>query len=98
MRHYPAAALEQVPSRLRPAFDPASQDELAKAYQIRDPFLLPGDPRPYMNDVVRAMRLVKGARSYIEVGTYDKGCLAYVASLLHPEAVIVDVDLDARPP
>jgi predicted O-methyltransferase YrrM len=43
------------------------------------------------------MRLLTGRRRYIEVGTYDKGCLAYVAGLLAPDAVLIDVDIESRP-
>jgi predicted O-methyltransferase YrrM len=50
-----------------------------------------------MLDLVRAFRLLTGARCYIEVGTFDKGNLAYAARLLAPDATLIDVDIEARP-
>jgi len=96
VRHYPAAYLE-VPGYLAPAKPLPSPDEMAAAEEIRRPFISPGEPMPYMVDVVRAFRLLRGKERYVEIGTFDKGCLAYVASLLSSAATIVDVDLEANP-
>jgi predicted O-methyltransferase YrrM len=97
VRRYPREFLTGLPAALGPARPPAQTDELDVALEARRAFLLPGEPEPYMNDIVRAFRLVRGCRRYVEVGTYDKGNLAYVAGLLAPDAVIVDVDYEARP-
>src|SRR5439155_22922822 len=79
-----------------PAGAPPSAAELETATRIRGQFLFDGDQQPYMIDIVRAMRLIGDKRRYVEIGTYDKGCLAYVSTLLAPDALLVDVDVDAR--
>jgi predicted O-methyltransferase YrrM len=86
-----------VPAWMEPTFSACSSEELNHANEIRRKFLLPRDPEPFMVDIVRAMRLLKGRRRYVEVGTYDKGCLAYLSGLLAPDSTLVDVDIDARP-
>src|SRR5262249_52567954 len=96
MRHYPAAYLD-VPEYLEPVKPLPSNAEVACADEIRLPFVSEGQPAPYMVDVLRALRLLRGKERYVEVGTFDKGCLAYVASLLSPRATIVDVDLEPNP-
>lgn len=96
VRHYPSRLLD-VPSRLQPAALAPTDDERRRAAEVREAFVFPGDPLPYMADIVRAMRLLQGRRRYVEVGTYDKGCLAYLTKILAADAVIVDVDIEARP-
>jgi predicted O-methyltransferase YrrM len=73
---------------------PASEAELEQTNAVRRRFFREQNRNPYMVDIVRAFRLVKGARAYIEVGSRDKGNVAWVASLLDPGATIVDVDLE----
>ncbi len=97
MRVYPKSYTSGVPEWLAPTMDPPSPDELEMATAIRRQFLFAGEGSPYMVDVVRAMRLLRGRRTYIEVGTYDKGCLAYFSKLLAADAHLVDVDIEARP-
>ena len=58
----------------------ATADEVATAQAKRRPFLFPGRPTPFMNDVARAARLLKGKRAYIEIGIFDRGNLAYMGS------------------
>ena len=96
-RIYPEEFLRGVPDRLRVAEPPPSAEEFDAALRVRKQFLLDGQPEPYMDDVIRAFRLLRGCRSYVEVGTYDKGNLAYVAGLLAGDAVLVDVDCEAHP-
>jgi predicted O-methyltransferase YrrM len=96
-RVYPTSYTGGVPDALCPAADPATEEELAIADGIRSRFLFPGDAKPYMVDIVRAMRLLRGKRRYVEVGTYDRGCLAYVSTLLARGALLVDVDIEPRP-
>jgi cephalosporin hydroxylase len=50
-----------------------------------------------MVDIVRAFRLARGKATYVEVGTRDKGNLAYVSGLLAAGSMIVDIDLEAFP-
>ena len=91
------AVFRKVPEWLAPASAPAGHDELALAEQIRRRFLMPGEPAPYMADVVRAFRLIAGGDVYIELGTRDKGNLAWVSSILAKDALIVDIDSQAYP-
>jgi len=97
MRTYPRIHTANLPGFLAPANDLPSLKEREDATSIRRQFLIPNDPDPYMIDVIRAMRLIRGARRYIEVGTYDKGCLAYVSTLLAADSLLIDVDFEARP-
>ncbi len=96
-RRYPQAFTTGLPEFLKAAQPPPSAAELSEAERIRGQFLFKGEKQPWMVDVIRAMRLIRGKKRYVEVGTYDKGCLAYVSSLLSPEATLVDVDIEARP-
>jgi predicted O-methyltransferase YrrM len=91
------AIFRDVPRRLMAADPPATSAELEAARGVRRRFLVRGEAEPYMHDVVRAMRLVAGARRYAEIGTRDRGCIAYVAPLLGFDPVIVDVDLVPMP-
>lgn len=70
--------------------------EIKTANQIRKEFLLQGKSLPYMPDIIRAFRLIKNCKVYLEIGTEDKGNLAYVSQLLDDEATIVDVDIEER--
>lgn len=97
MRVYPKSYTTGLPSYLAPVAHLPSSSEADAAARIRAAFLLDGDPAPYMTDVIRAMRLLSGRHRYVEVGTYDKGCLAYCSTLLARDALLVDVDVDARP-
>jgi hypothetical protein len=94
MRVIPEFAQRNIPSKLEICKSAPTKDESDEAFKTREDFLFPGDSLPYMQDIIRGMRLTKGLLTYVEVGTYDKGCLAYVSDLLSPEAIIVDVDID----
>ena len=59
MRHYPPSYL-QVPDYLEPVKPLPAVDELARAEDIRRPFVPEGTPMPYMVDVVRTFRLLEG--------------------------------------
>ncbi len=97
MRVYPKSYTSNIPDWLAPTMDVPSASELELATSIRKQFLFAGESNPFMNDVVRAMRLLKGKRTYVEVGTYDKGSLAYFSRLLANDAHLIDVDIEARP-
>jgi cephalosporin hydroxylase len=89
---YPDALL-QIPPALKTVSEPADWEQVAKADAIRAEYLLPGLPNPYMVDIARAFRLATGAQIYIEVGTQDKGNIAWLArTKLAPGATIVDID------
>lgn len=97
MRFYAPEFLQKLPDWLAPVHDLPSASEASGASMSRRPFLFAGHSEPFMADVVRAMRLLRGARRYVEVGTWDKGCLAYNSTLLARDAHLIDVDIDARP-
>jgi predicted O-methyltransferase YrrM len=86
-----------IPPALAPADPPATAVELSIADSIRQRYLVPGQPEPYMTDVVRAMRVLRGAGRYAEIGTRDRGNIAYMATVLASNPVIVDVDLERLP-
>lgn len=74
----------------------ASAEELEVAKRCRQPFLIDGYGTPYMHDVVRAFRTIRGKRTYIEVGTFDRGNLAYASDLLADDALLIGIDLQAE--
>lgn len=86
--------LAQCPERLQVVNESAGQEELVKADQVRVNFYLEGGAKAYMTDIVRAFRLARGAECYIEVGTRDKGNIAWLTEILSPTAKIIDVDLE----
>ena len=76
---------------------PAAPDELGRANDVRKQFLVPGGAGAYMVDIVRAFRPASGAKRYVEVGSRDKGNIAWLSERLATDAVIVDVDLKNLP-
>jgi len=97
MRYYPPEFTENVPAWLDTTRNVPTSTEVEQAQNIRRAFLFPDAPSPYMVDIVRAFRLLKDKQIYIEIGTYDKGNLAYTSTLLAPDAHIIDVDIVAYP-
>ncbi|WP_029922804.1 class I SAM-dependent methyltransferase [Nevskia soli] len=85
-----------VPDRLKAANAPVGKDELSSAEPIRQRFLFKNDHSPYLDDVTRAFRLLTGAKTYLEIGIYDRGNLAYVSTLLDPSALIIGLDIQAN--
>jgi len=76
----------------------ASEADVDHAIEVRREYFLDIAPNPYMVDVSRAFRLAKGATVYIEVGTQDKGNIAWLArTKLPPGATIIDIDFEAYP-
>lgn len=69
-----------------------TDEEVRDCRKARHAFDIQGYPAPYIDDIIRGFRLLKGARSYIEIGTFDRGNLAYVSSLLADDAVLIGVD------
>ena len=86
-----------IPNSLKIADAPATEAELNSAMETRRKFIVPGESEPYMGDVVRAIRLLRDADCYVEVGTRDRGNLAVVAGVMGPKPTIVDVDYDRMP-
>ncbi len=87
------ASFRVLPKSLDPCIPLASDEELQFAYACRKSFLIQGYQEPYMNDIVRAFRLIKGKQTYLEVGTFDRGNLAYAAQLLADDAILIGVDI-----
>lgn len=95
--HYPKPkAFLDVPDWLEICQPVAQPDDLSACSNVRSSFMLPDFPKPFVYDIVRAFRLLRGAKTYVEVGTFDRGNLAYVASLLADDALIVGVDIQAE--
>jgi SAM-dependent methyltransferase len=69
-----------------------SESEQEGALKIRREFLIEGQPEPYVDDCVRAFRRLKGLRTYLEVGIFDRGNLAYLSGLLADDALLIGVD------
>ena len=87
-------AFTEAPKRLQICNTPASDEEIASAEAVRAEYALPGADKAYMQDVVRAFRVAEGARVYIEVGTQDKGNIAWMARhKLAKGATIIDIDM-----
>lgn len=83
-----------IPEQLRCIDVDVSAQELDEAMAVRSRFFLEDGPGAYMVDIVRAFRPVMGASVYIEVGTRDKGNIAWLQRHLNPNALIIDVDLE----
>ena len=90
-------SFRMVPEALRCCEALAPEEELARVLALRSIFRTGDYPDPWMNDIVRAFRLMRGARTYMEIGTFDRGNLAYASTLLSEDAVIVGVDIRDDP-
>lgn len=86
-----------VPEALRCCEALPQEEELASVLALRSSFRMGDYPDPWMNDVVRAFRLIRGAKTYVEIGIFDRGNLAYASTLLSEDAVIVGVDIRDDP-
>lgn len=86
--------LTQIPAELAIVNAPATDEEIDVANRVRSKFAFAGTKPEFMTDIVRGFRLVEGARTYIEVGTRDKGNLGWLTERLDPSALIIDVDID----
>ncbi len=88
------ALFRAIPAELSKANPPATAQELSHARTARAPFIIDQWANPYMDDVVRAFRLVENASTYLEIGTRDKRNVAWAAERLAVGATIIDVDID----
>jgi Cephalosporin hydroxylase len=90
--------MTEVPRSLDVVNGRAVEEEVEHADAIRKEYFLDLAPNPYMVDVSRAFRLAEGARVYIEVGTQDKGNIAWLSrTKLAPGATIIDIDFETYP-
>lgn len=83
--------------RLTAAQSLATEAEVANAVAARAKFRVGDYGDPYVADVLRAFRLLQGKRFYLEIGIFDRGNLAYVASLLADDAVLIGIDVEDDP-
>jgi FkbM family methyltransferase len=90
-----AEAFLKIPLELSPCVDLPVSDELSNARKIRSPFYIDSYPEPYLDDVVRAFRVLRGMKTYLEIGVFDRGNLAYIASLLDDDAILIGVDIES---
>ena len=87
-----------IPPSLEVTIPPANLLTLSVAMAVRRAFNFPDRPDPQMNDIVRAFRLANGQRSYVEVGSRDKGNIAWLAAhVLADDATIIDLDIESFP-
>jgi predicted O-methyltransferase YrrM len=82
-----------VPEVLRCCEALASDHEVAHTDAIRSSFAIEDSPEAWMGDVIRAFRLIKGRRTYLEIGTEDRGNLAFASTLLADDAILIGVDI-----
>lgn len=86
-----------LPSELAPMTAVAGPDELNRACAVRESFFTESGPGAYMNDIVRAFRVAKGCKTYIEVGSRDKGNIAWVSTISDETAHLIDIDIEPNP-
>lgn len=86
-----------VDPRLQLAQPVATEQEVANTVTARAKFRVGDYGDPYVADVLRAFRLLQGKRFYLEIGIFDRGNLAYVASLLADDAVLIGIDIEDDP-
>jgi cephalosporin hydroxylase len=94
---YGIELFRKIPKPLNIVNAPATAEELAVADGIRRPYTIAGQTMDYMVDIVRAFRLAKGKGTYVEVGTRNRGNIAYTATLLKKNPIIVDIDIERIP-
>lgn len=83
----------KVDPRLQIAQPVATAAEIADTVAFRAKFRVGDYAEPYVSDVLRAFRLLRQKHFYLEIGIFDRGNLAYVASLLADDAVLIGVDV-----
>jgi predicted O-methyltransferase YrrM len=83
----------QVDPRLAVCGPPVDEAEVSRVLALRSAFRVGDYPDPYIADILRAFRLLRGKRAYLEIGTFDRGNLAYVSSILSEDAHLLGIDL-----
>lgn len=86
-----------LPDMLRVVDEPPTPEEQAYATEMRRQFLVRGEAMPYMTDIIRAFRLARGAKRYVEVGSRDRGNIAWVFHHLANAPTIIDIDIEHAP-
>jgi Methyltransferase domain len=75
----------------------ATASEIDEILALRSKFRVGDYHDPYVNDVTRAFRLMHEKKFYLEIGTFDRGNLAYMSTLLSDDAVLIGVDTQDEP-
>lgn len=83
----------KVDPRLKITQPLASSAEIAGTIERRAKFRVGEYGDPYVADVLRAFRLLQGKKFYLEIGIFDRGNLAHMASLLDANAVLIGIDV-----
>jgi predicted O-methyltransferase YrrM len=99
--HVFATEFTTIPPQLQEMVRLPDDEELAHVLNIRQAFAFESEQQ-FLNsvdlwhfaDYARAFRCLKEARCYIEIGTYDKGNLAYVSTIMDDSAIIIDLDIE----
>lgn len=86
-------SFQLVPKQLALCQPLPQEQEVQSIIELRDKFRIGEYQVPYVADIARAFRLLKNARVYLEIGTFDWGNLAYVATLLADDAHLIGVDI-----
>ncbi|NLR72478.1 class I SAM-dependent methyltransferase [Novosphingobium sp. ERN07] len=86
-----------VDPRLDVAQPVATEQEIADTVSSRAKFRVGEYGDPYVADVLRAFRMLRGKKFYLEIGIFDRGNLAYISSLLDPDAVLIGIDVQDDP-
>jgi len=75
----------------------ATASEIDEILALRSKFRVGDYHDPYVNDVTRAFRLMHEKKFYLEIGTFDRGNLANMSTLLSDDAVLIGVDTQDEP-
>ncbi|MEA1619902.1 class I SAM-dependent methyltransferase [Erythrobacter sp. T5W1-R] len=86
-----------VDPRLAKVQELATPEEIRDTTESRAKFRVGDYGDPYLSDVLRAFRLLRGKRHYLEIGIFDRGNLAYLSSLLADDAIIIGIDIEDDP-
>lgn len=86
-----------VDPRLAVVQELATEAEIQNTTASRANFRVGDYGDPYLSDVLRTFRLLRGKKFYLEIGIFDRGNLAYVASLLADDAVLIGIDIEDDP-
>lgn len=75
----------------------ATPSEVSDTLAYRSKFRVGDYTDPYVDDVLRAFRLLKDKKFYLEVGIFDRGNLSYMSSILADDAVLIGIDIQEDP-
>lgn len=93
MPFHVSSLLKRIPSDLDICQPPATPEELNFFTSTRERYAVDPAKAIAAADKIRAFRLLKGMRRYLEVGTFDKFNLRYVMEMLASDALVIDLDI-----